>query len=61
MKIIEPVARPATRAAAPELPRPERSAPSEPDHRTLVVIDHVRAHEVSCYWDHLECRWCCSR
>jgi hypothetical protein len=24
------------------------------------VVDHVRAHAVACYWDHLECRWACS-
>jgi hypothetical protein len=41
--------------AGPAMAESELAKPSPP-----VVIDHVRAHDVSCYWDHLECRWQCA-
>lgn len=65
MKIIEPIARPAAGAVVPEQAR--RDAAGAADEvvapaaaAPAVVIDHVRSHEVACYWDHLECRWRCS-
>ena len=25
------------------------------------LFDHVRSHSTRCYWDHVQCRWACSR
>jgi hypothetical protein len=66
MRIVEPTARPTAGAVVPE--QADHNAAGAADHvdapsgsAPAVVIDHVRAHAVACYWDHLECRWCCSR
>ena len=65
MQIVEPIARPAAGAVVPEQPRRDAAGAADdvvaPSAATPAeVVDHVRSHEVTCYWDHLECRWCCS-
>jgi hypothetical protein len=51
--VVGPVVDPVMVGSA--LAEPELAEPAPP-----VVIDHVRAHDVSCYWNHLECRWQCA-
>jgi hypothetical protein len=73
MDIVEPVVRPTARVVVPEqgrrsaagaldpLAEAERSSSAQPRLTTPPEpVDHVRAHSVRCYWDHVECRWRCS-
>jgi len=36
---------------------PAQAGPREAP--VVVVIDHVSAHSIRCYWDHREARWVC--
>jgi hypothetical protein len=64
MNVLEPAA-PAGAVTDPPIAADRRDAARNTvvleQPRVLAVIDHVRSHDVKCYWDFVECRWECPR